>query len=252
MGNRAVVSPDPPPAEYLKPENTSIKMHWLDYFIIATYVAQVYQIFFYAAPSAGSTREMLLNRKRNSSSMKHHPGAAIIDSTPKMIVTAITTLAVLAASMIPLATILYPELNRYFLPFSKMPPASGTAIISTGLLLLGNGLTYIGVATLRAHVRFHDFGEATRLYSAGIYRCVRNPITVGLAAIYTGFLLACPSAALLIGVILFLLNSHYRIKMEEVYLERAFRGEYQQYKREVGKYFPKIRAGIKPPLIKNF
>jgi protein-S-isoprenylcysteine O-methyltransferase Ste14 len=226
-------------------------MHWLNYFIIATYIAQVYQICFYAVPSAGSTREMLLNRMRNASSMKHHPGAAIIESTPKLIVIAIATLAVLAASMIPLATILYSESNRYFLPFSKMPPASGAAIISAGLLLLGNGLTFIGVATLRAHVRFHEFGEANRLYTAGIYRTVRNPITVGLATIYAGFLLARPSAAMLIGVILFLLNSHYRIQMEEVYLERAFSGEYLQYRKEVGKYFPKIRTGVIPQNLNN-
>jgi protein-S-isoprenylcysteine O-methyltransferase Ste14 len=219
-------------------------MHWLDYIIIATYVAQIYQICFYAVPSAGSTREMLLNRKRKSISLKRHPAAAVIDSAPKMIVTTTATLAVMAASIIPVLTIVYPEMNRYLLPFTDMPPPSGLTIASAGLLLLGNSLTYIGVGTLRTHVRFHDFGEATCLYAGGIYRYVRNPITVGLVAIFAGFLLARPSGAMLIGTILFLLNSHYRIKMEEIYLENTFSDDYIQYKTNIGKYFPKIRAGI--------
>ena len=219
-------------------------MHWLDYFIIATYVAQIYQICFYAVPSAGSTCEMIFNLKRKSTSLKRHPSAAVIYSTPKMMVTATATLAVLAASMIPLLTVLYPHVNHYLLPFINMPPSSSLSIISAGLLLLGNSLTYIGVATLRLNVRFHDFGEATRLYAAGIYRYVRNPITSGLVAIFAGFLLARPSGVMLIGMILFLLNSHYRIKMEEVYLERTFSDDYLQYKKDVGKYFPqsKIRG----------
>ncbi|MEJ2730268.1 MAG: isoprenylcysteine carboxylmethyltransferase family protein [Deltaproteobacteria bacterium] len=226
-------------------------MHWLDYIIIATYVAQICQICFYAVPSAGSSREMLLNRKRKSISFKRHPGAAVIDSAPKIIVSTTATLAVLAASMIPLLTIVYPEINRYLLPFTDMPPPFGRTVISAGLLLSGNSLTYIGVETLRAHVRFHDFGEATCLYSAGIYRYVRNPITLGLVSIFTGFITARPSGAMLVGTTLFMLNAHYRIKMEEIYLENTFGDDYLQYKTNVGKYFPKIRAGIISQILKK-
>ena len=226
-------------------------MHWLDHFIIATSVAQIYQICFYAVPSAGSTLEMLLNLKRKSISTAHHPSGAIIHSPPKMIVSAAATLAVLVASMIPLLTALFPELNHYLLPFLSLPPPSVLAIISAGLLLLGNGLTYIGVATLRAHVSFHDFGEATRLYTAGIYGYVRNPITLGLAAIFTGFVLARPSAVMLLGLVIFLLNAGYRIKMEEIYMENSFGREYLRYKADVGKYFPKFQTGVKTKIFKN-
>jgi len=92
------------------------------------------------------------------------------------------------------------------------------------------------IQTLLGHVHL----ETTRLYTSGIYGCVRNPITVGLALIYAGFFLALPSAAMLIGLIFFLLNSAYRIKMEEVYLQRAFGEEYVRYKRRVGKYLPRL------------
>jgi protein-S-isoprenylcysteine O-methyltransferase Ste14 len=221
-----------------------MSLHWLDYFIIGTYIAQTFQIFFYSVPSAGSTCEMLFNLKRKSTSLKRHPGAAVIHSTPKMIGTTTATLAVLATSIIPLLTVLFPEMNRYLLPFINIPPSSGLAIISAGLLLPGNSLTYIAVATLKAHVRFHEFGETVQLHTAGIYRHIRNPITLGLAAIFTGFVMARPSVVMLLGLIIFLLNAGYRIKMEEVYLERTFSDDYLQYKNNVAKYFPKIHRGL--------
>ena len=224
-------------------------MHWLDYFIIATYVAQIYQICFYAVPSAGSTCEMLFNLKKKSRAAKRHPAADVIQSKPRIFITAAVTLAVLAASMVPILTLLFPELNPYLLPLTKTP-SLGLSIISACLLISGNSLTYIAVATLKAHVRFHEFGETAELHTAGIYRHIRNPITLGLAAIFTGFVLARPSVVMLLGWVIFLLNAAYRIKMEEVYLERTFSDDYLQYKKAVGKYFPKIQARIKSQIFK--
>ena len=215
-------------------------MHWLDYVIIATYIAQIYQICFFAVPSAGSSAEMLTNRKRKSMSAQRHPAAAVAQSTPKILGAVCATLVVLIVTMIPLVTILFPTLNRYLLPFMDVPPPAGLSIISAGLLLIGNSLTYIAVATLRTRVTFHDFGETTRLHTGGIYRLVRNPITVGLVVIYSGFVLARPSMVMLIGLIVFVLNAHFRIKMEEVYLEKAFGIDYLAYKHRVGKYVPKV------------
>ena len=219
-------------------------MPWLDYFIIATYIAQIFQICFYAVPSAGSTCEMLFNLKKKSGAAKRHPAAGVIQSKPRMVITVAATLAVLVVSMVPLLTLLFPKLNAYLLPLIKMP-SLGLSIISACLLISGNSLTYIAVATLKTHVRFHEFGETAQLHTAGIYRYVRNPITLGLAAIFTGLLLARPSVVMLLGWVIFLLNAAYRIKMEEVYLERSFSDDYLQYKQEVGRYFPKIRSGIK-------
>ena len=215
-------------------------MHWLDFFIIATYIAQIYQVCFFAVPSAGSTAEMLVNRKHKSRPTERHPGATVVHSAPQMIGAIGATLAVLAASMLPLLAVVFPVVNHYLLLFIKLPPSTAQSIVSAGLLLLGNSLTFIAVGTLRANVSFHDFGETTRLYTGGIYRAVRNPITLGLGIIFAGLVLARPSVVMLIGWIIFALNSHYRIHMEEVYLEKTFGNDYRHYRDRVGKYFPKV------------
>jgi protein-S-isoprenylcysteine O-methyltransferase Ste14 len=87
---------------------------------------------------------------------------------------------------------------------------------------------------------FHNFGETKKLYTGGIFGFVRNPITLGLVLIYGGFILALPSGVMILGFVIFLLNSSRRIKMEEHYLERSFGDQYLQYKKRVGKYWPKF------------
>ena len=214
-------------------------MGGLTFFILATYAAQVFQVCFFSVPSAGSTVEMLFKVKKDPGRSDHHPAAAATRSRLKMALLILATLAVTTTSLIPLITIIYPPTIKLLGPFMARPSGLMQTICIL-FLVLGNVLTYAAVATLRSHVSFHAFGETTRLYTSGIYSCVRNPITVGLALIYTGFFLALPSAAMLLGLIFFLLNSAYRIKMEEVYLQRAFGEEFVRYKRQVGKYLPRL------------
>jgi protein-S-isoprenylcysteine O-methyltransferase Ste14 len=214
-------------------------MEGLTFSILATYAAQIILVCFFNVPSAGSTIEMLFKVKNDPGRANHHPAAAAIRSRPKMMVLIIATFAVTTAWLIPLIWIIYSPITRLLVPF-MLKPSELMETICIVFLVSGNVLTCIGVATLRAHVSFNGFGETNRLHTSGIYRCSRNPITVGLTLIYAGFFLALPSAAMLIGFIIFSLNSAYRIKMEESYLQHAFGEDYAQYRRKVGKYLPKL------------
>jgi protein-S-isoprenylcysteine O-methyltransferase Ste14 len=212
-------------------------MSVLTLIILATYAAQIIQIYFFTVPSAGSTVEMLFKVKKDPARADYHPAAAAIRSHFKMTVLILATLTVTTTSMIPLITIVYPPIFKLLVPLTAKPSA---LMKTTSILLLvsGNVLTYVAVVTLRSHVSFHPFGETTRLHTSGIYASSRNPITVGLTLIYAGFFLALPSAIMLFGFIVFLLNSTYRVKMEETYLQRAFGEDYLQYRRQVRKYIP--------------
>jgi protein-S-isoprenylcysteine O-methyltransferase Ste14 len=214
-----------------------MKLEWIDYFIIATYLAQLIQICFFSVPSAGSTFEILFKVRKNGGLSKNHPAKSALDSIPKAITLIAATLTVLMTSLIPLVTIVFPQTNDYFFQLIEKPPQS-FAVISILLMSFGNALTLIAAGTLRTHVTFYDFGETTQLHKDGIYGYLRNPITLGLASIFAGFLFARPSLAMLAGFFIFLLNSNYRIKMEEVYLERAFGDDYLRYKNQVARYFP--------------
>ena len=214
-------------------------MDVLTFFILATYISQIIQVCFYSVPSAGSTIEMLVKVKNDPASYRFHPSAAAIQSWFKVVLLIAATVSVTATAMIPLITIIYPPFFQLLIPLMAQP-TNLMKWIAIECFVTGNIITYVAVATLKRNVSFHDFGETTRLYTSGLYGFLRNPITLGLALIYIGFVLALPSVGMLVGFILFLLNSSYRIRMEEIYLERAFGDNYRQYKQQVGKYFPRV------------
>ena len=214
-------------------------MNTADLSILATYAFQIILVCFFPVPSAGSTVEMLFKTGKDSKLSLNHPANSAIQSVPKMFVIISATITVIITALIPLITIIFPSAAGYLFLFVKAPPNILT-IMSVLLLIGGNILTFAAVRTLRSHVTFHEFGEARSLHTAGIYHIIRNPITVGLAVIFIGFFLAIPSAVMLFGIIVFMINSAYRVRMEEIYLERTFGEEYERYKHQVGKYFPKI------------
>jgi protein-S-isoprenylcysteine O-methyltransferase Ste14 len=187
---------------------------------------------------------MLVNVKNEPATSSDHPAAAAARSRFKVMMLIAATASVTATSMIPLITIIYPPFFQFLLPLMTHP-TNLMKWIAIACLVTGNIMTYVAVATLKRNVRFHDFGETTRLYTSGLYRFMRNPITLGLALIYIGFILALPSVGMLVGFILFGMNSSYRIRMEEIYLERTFGDDYRHYKQQVGKYFPKVAGQLR-------
>ena len=210
----------------------------LGYFIVATYIAQLFLICFYPIPSAGSTYEMLFKRTASSEFSKQH--LLNLDSVLMLekFILIWTTIVVILVSAVPLTILLLPRIYYYLVPLFKSPPKI-LSVVSVSFLILGNIITFIAVFALKQHVTFHNFGETTQLYTKSIFSFIRNPITLGLVAISVGFVFALPSILMLFGLVVFLWNSSRRIKMEENYLHRTFGEEYLQYKKRVGKYWPK-------------
>ena len=215
-------------------------MTWLGYLILATYAAQLAQVVVFPVPSAGSTWEMLFKNGDNEAVSGNHPAQAARQSPLRLTAMMAATLLVVMALLFPLIGALRPNIGAYLLPWFDSPPA-GFGLAAAGLLVLGNMLTFVAVITLRRHVTFHRFGEAAALHTAGIFAWVRNPVSVGLAAVFAGFVLAFPSWVMLGGFLIFLLNTHWRVRMEEVYLRKTFGEPYLYYQQRVGKYFPKLR-----------
>lgn len=220
-------------------DNGHFEFGWLGYFIVATYIVQLIQVCVYPIPSSGSTFEMLFKRTACSEFSKQHLSNLDSVLNYEKFILIWATLAVIFVSALPLTTLLLPRVYVYLWPLFKSPPKI-LSVVSALLLTVGNIITFIAVYTLKKHVTFHNFGETTRLYTQSIFSFTRNPITLGLVAIFVGFVFALPSAVMVSGLVVFLWNSGRRIKMEENYLERTFGVEYSQYKATVGKYWPKF------------
>ncbi len=84
--------------------------------------------------------------------------------------------------------------------------------------------------------------RSKRLVKRGIYGRVRNPIYVGVLIILAGIFFIYPSIATFIYIILMFTGLHlWLVKVEEPLLRREFGKEFEEYKRDVPRWFCKFK-----------
>ena len=122
-------------------------------------------------------------------------------------------------------------------PVAVLPEAAQYALGGT---LVGLG-GLVAVAAIRrfkaAGTSFHTHEPATAILSDGLYGVSRNPIYLGLTAIYIGAGVMADAGwvSALLGPLLVVM--HYGvIAREERYLERKFGDEYLRYKAKVRRW----------------
>lgn len=111
--------------------------------------------------------------------------------------------------------------------------ALGTGLMAAGLLLVGSGLvtfTYARTAVMPTR-------PARQLVAWGPYRFTRNPMYVGLTALYLGLTLLLNMAWPLVTLpVVLIVMTVVVIRREERYLRQAFGGDYEAYCRRVRRW----------------
>jgi protein-S-isoprenylcysteine O-methyltransferase Ste14 len=122
-------------------------------------------------------------------------------------------------------------------PLPTVPPAAGRI---AGLLGTGAWLALAGPSIQRfrrARTSIVPIRPTTALVTSGPYRYTRNPMYVGLTALYAGVAAwrDNPWALLLLPAVLTTVD-RYVIAREERYLEGAFGDEYRRYRSRVPRW----------------
>ena len=127
------------------------------------------------------------------------------------------------------------------------PAFLGTPVTRVfGVLLISVGTP----ALLDSFARFAWHGLGTpapvlptrRLVVSGLYRYVRNPMYVGVAAVVFGQALLCGSIRLLeYGVIITIIFHLFVILYEEPKLKRTFGNQYREFRENVPRWIPRLR-----------
>jgi protein-S-isoprenylcysteine O-methyltransferase Ste14 len=113
------------------------------------------------------------------------------------------------------------------------------------LLIVGGGMLYASsvyqIAT-RRDAPLAPWDPPRRLVLNGPYRFVRNPINSGVIFILFGEALALRSLAHLLWAFAFLLFSLVYVPvLDEPQLEARFGDAYRRYRRNVPRFFPRLR-----------
>jgi len=133
-------------------------------------------------------------------------------------------------------------------PHLGVTPAVG--LLTVGCLLIAGGLgMLIWTVTLFDRVGKGTLGigrvmgEPVHLVIRGPYRHVRNPMITGVLCILLGEAAVTASGALLLWFAVFLaLQATVIPLVEEPHLVRRFGGEYEDYRRNVPRWIPRLSA----------
>ncbi len=109
-------------------------------------------------------------------------------------------------------------------------------VIGDIFVIIGTIIFLIAYFNLNLLADLADKSNLSKLKSTGIYAISRNPIYLGLHIITIGFSLIIPTWITFICIIIFIINFHYRIKLEEKELEEIFGKAYIDYRRKVLRY----------------
>jgi protein-S-isoprenylcysteine O-methyltransferase Ste14 len=110
------------------------------------------------------------------------------------------------------------------------------------IALAGEFIRFWGVSWAGSETRTTGSVGGTFLIVSGPFAYVRNPLYVGNILLYFG--LGIMSFAIfpylqIVAIIFFFIQYHFIVKEEEEYLEKAYGKDYEEYVKNVPRFFPK-------------
>ena len=109
-----------------------------------------------------------------------------------------------------------------------------TDLLGAALIVGGRALALAAVSTIRRDNE--QSGSSFRVHTAGPFRWSRNPGLLGMYAFVAGLWLTSPSAAMLLGIFVYGLYMHFKVRMEEDFLAQKFGSSYVEYQLRTGRY----------------
>ena len=103
------------------------------------------------------------------------------------------------------------------------------------LVLLGRAITFSSVLIIRRENCQKD--DSFHLHTDFLFARSRNPGLLGMYLFIMGIWLLMPSVQYLLGIIYYIAYMHFKVLMEEDFLEQKFGESYLQYKTSTGRYW---------------
>jgi len=139
----------------------------------------------------------------------------------------------------------YTPIPFLIIMFFYSNPNIWSLVIGFIITLMGEAIRIWGVSWAGSETRTTGAVGGSFLVISGPFAYVRNPLYVGNILMYTG--LGFMSFALfpylqLLGLIFFYFQYKLIVQEEEVYLEKTYGKDYENYRQKVPGFFPKLKA----------
>jgi len=132
------------------------------------------------------------------------------------------------------------ESISWFLRFSFL---DNDFVKVAGIVIAGVGLPILllGMVGLGESFRIVLPRGKTELVTNGIYHYVRNPLVLSIYVFVLGIFLIIPNLLMLAAFICSIFQYEAKIREEEKFLLQMHKEAYEKYKKDTGKYFPKVK-----------
>lgn len=187
-------------------------MTFVDWIVVAAYASLVFEVVIWRVPSVASTYELVEAQSARSWFRFALP----------------TTLGV-TTYLLPLVLAFLSQVPWWCGPI-PLPEMQAIVWLAIALVVLGRIFTLSAVGGLR------DAHRGGSLVQRWPFTWSRNPALVGLYAFFLGNCLIYSCALLWVGLVVFVVNMHFRVQIEERHLARTFGDEYAAYRARVRRY----------------
>jgi len=205
---------------------------YISIIVVLAYVSLLVELLFFPVPSVASTYQ--LGYKANESSKKTEQKGKIGAIKNWSIGKKFFLLALPAT--INIGVFIFPLVALFFV--EKMPQLiqQNQWLLLFGILLviLGRVLTFSTALLIRN--RNSQKGDDFSLKQKGIFAKSRNPILVGMHIMILGLLFVFPNVLFLLGILFYFGYMHYKVTLEEDFLQNHFGESYINYKKSIRRY----------------
>ena len=199
---------------------------FLRLFILFIYLTLLYELIGIPVPSVASTYQLFFSsdsfKKPNSLLTKVRAWPMPL----KFLCLFLPTGLVVLIYLLPLAQAIWPPFQQ-FLHLIRWSNNIVAVALGTVLALLGR---YLG---LRAAWSIHQKQQMKETHSdlktKDVFSFSRNPILLGMYVTFIGLWVLVPSWEMGLGFILFVINMHFRVLLEEEFLSWRFGADYEQF-----------------------
>ncbi|MCA8974030.1 MAG: methyltransferase domain-containing protein [Planctomycetes bacterium] len=215
-------------------------MSWIDALVVLAYVSYLAEITLFPVPSEASTWQ-LFSPSANARQPDEGGRLAVAQRRPvwhKVLFFLLPTAVCVALFLVPLLCLLLPEAGAAL----SCQRSSTFAIPGAALIVIGRAVTFGSMLILR---RAQRAGRRPGVP----FTLSRNPGLVGMFTFYIGLCLVFGSWLLWIGLPFYVLNMHFRVRLEEAHLQARYGAAFIDYVAAVPRYLGfRRRDGDTPPV----
>lgn len=207
-------------------------MTWHYVLVILTYGSLLFELAFLHVPSVASSANLLAVMEEYEDELREAKVREL--DWPiylKAVTLALPILLIVCTFLYPISCIV----GWIDVPTRSWSEAGAVTMIAGALIAIGRFVTLRSVLTIRQQNK--QVEDQFFLHREALYSRSRNPIQLGMYIFCFGLLLLFPSVVFMAGIVFYGLYMHYKILIEERFLQVKFGTPYINYINNTRRYF---------------